>query len=150
MMPTSPESRPQSSPLLEQTRQLIRKRHMSIRTEEAYLRWIEQYLRYHEQRRGEWVHPAEMSDAEINEFLSFKDGGCLVFRPALSFMTALTTPVLCVLHHVSLSSPAAPLPTLNARQRRRRSQQPPHDLQAIHSPGSVTLNTEHPASDRPS
>jgi integrase len=63
-------SRPQKSPLLEQTRQLMRTRHMSIRTEEAYLRWIEQFLRFHEQRRGQWVHPAEMSDAEINQFLT--------------------------------------------------------------------------------
>ena len=62
-------SRPQKSPLLEQTRQLMRTRHMSIRTEEAYLRWIEQFLRFYKQDCGAWVHPAEMSDAEINQFL---------------------------------------------------------------------------------
>lgn len=63
-------SRPQKSPLLEQARQLMRTKHMSIRTEEAYLRWIDQFLRFHKQARGTWVHPAEMSDAEINQFLT--------------------------------------------------------------------------------
>ena len=63
-------SRPQKSPLMEEARQLMRMRHMSIRTEEAYLRWIEKFLRFHRQQRGRWVHPAEMADREINQFLT--------------------------------------------------------------------------------
>ena len=69
-MQESNTSRPQKSPLLEQTQQLMRTRHMSIRTEEAYLRWIEQFLRFHKQDRGAWVHPAEMSDANASAFES--------------------------------------------------------------------------------
>ncbi|MEO8497499.1 MAG: integron integrase [Planctomycetota bacterium] len=69
-MRESKTSRPQKSPLLEETRQLMRTKHMSIRTEEAYLRWIDQFLRFHKQARGAWVHPAEMTDAEINQFLT--------------------------------------------------------------------------------
>jgi integron integrase len=48
----------------------MRAKHMSIRTEEAYLRWIEQFLRFHQELRGAWVHPADMSGAEINQFLT--------------------------------------------------------------------------------
>lgn len=69
-MPTSAVSLPHKSPLLEQARQLMRARHMSIRTEEAYLRWIEQFLRFQKSLRGAWVHPAELSDVEINQFLT--------------------------------------------------------------------------------
>jgi hypothetical protein len=44
---------------------------MSIRTEEAYLRWIEQFLLFQKRLRGEWVHPAEMAGAEVNQFLTY-------------------------------------------------------------------------------
>ncbi|MBM4074844.1 MAG: integron integrase [Planctomycetes bacterium] len=68
-MPTE-QSLPKKSPLLEKTRQLMRARHMSIRTEEAYLRWIEEYLRYFKDRNSEWIHPTEMGNSEINQFLT--------------------------------------------------------------------------------
>lgn len=58
------------SPLLAQTRALMRARHMSIRTEAAYLGWIERFLRFHRQRRGQWVDPAELTDADVNDFLT--------------------------------------------------------------------------------
>jgi len=78
----------------------MRARHMSIRTEVADLRWIEEYLRYFEDRGlsekgsdpprqhnsneielppkgqtpflkdGEWIHPTEMGNSEINQFLT--------------------------------------------------------------------------------
>src|SRR5690606_20906482 len=32
--------------------------------------WIERLLRFHRERRGEWVPPAEMTDADINDFLT--------------------------------------------------------------------------------
>lgn len=43
---------------------------MSIRTEKAYLGWIERFLCFHKQRAGEWVHPRELGNDEINDFLT--------------------------------------------------------------------------------
>ncbi len=51
-------------------RREIRLRHMSIRTEESYIRWILDYLRYFKEQRGDWVHPSELGNDEINEFLT--------------------------------------------------------------------------------
>lgn len=69
-MQTSGISAARKSPLLEETRRLLRARHMSIRTEESYLRWIEKFLRFHFAQQGKWIHPAEMGDLEINQFLT--------------------------------------------------------------------------------
>jgi site-specific recombinase XerD len=44
---------------------------MSIRTEEAYLQWIEDYLRYQRDKAGQWRHPSEMGNAEINDYLTY-------------------------------------------------------------------------------
>ncbi len=57
--------------LIERVRRELRLRHMSIRTEEAYVRWIVEYLRFFKDQRGQWIHPAEMGNDEINEFLTF-------------------------------------------------------------------------------
>jgi integron integrase len=56
--------------LIDQVRALLRLRHMSIRTEEAYVRWIVEFLTFHRDQHGKWVHPAEMGNPEINEFLT--------------------------------------------------------------------------------
>lgn len=48
----------------------LRVRHMSIRTEEAYIRWIVDFLRYFRDQRGEWIHPSELGNPEINQFLT--------------------------------------------------------------------------------
>lgn len=58
------------SPLLENVRGVIRLRHMSIRTEEAYVRWITEFLRYVKQQTGEWRHPNQLGNVEINQFLT--------------------------------------------------------------------------------
>ena len=64
-------SRPQKSPLLEEVRQLMRLRHRSIRTEDSYLRWIEEFLRFEKDRSGQWRHPREMGNDEINRYLTY-------------------------------------------------------------------------------
>ena len=64
-------ARAPKSSLLDQTQRLIRAKHMSIRTERSYLNWIERFLRFHRERRGEWVHPSELSDAHLNAILSY-------------------------------------------------------------------------------
>jgi site-specific recombinase XerD len=57
-----PQARPK---LLDRVRAAIRTRHYSIRTEEAYVGWIRGFILFHKKR-----HPAEMGEAEINQFLT--------------------------------------------------------------------------------
>jgi integron integrase len=51
--------------LLDHVHQMIRKRHYSLRTDKAYVHWIARFLRFHQHR-----HPAQMSEAEVGQFLS--------------------------------------------------------------------------------
>ncbi len=53
------------SRLLDRVRQAIRARHYSDRTEQAYVAWVARYVRFHGKR-----HPAEMAEAEVNQFLT--------------------------------------------------------------------------------
>jgi site-specific recombinase XerD len=65
-------NRPKTSgKLLDEVRNTMRARHMSIRTEEAYVRWIREFLQFHKDKRGEWVHPSDLTNAEINQFLTY-------------------------------------------------------------------------------
>lgn len=61
--PRSPK--PQPPKLMEQMQEALRSRHYSTRTERAYCLWAERYIRFHKMR-----HPAEMSEPEINAFLT--------------------------------------------------------------------------------
>ena len=59
-------SRPANKPkLLDQVRNAIRVKHYSIRTEEACVDWIRRFILFHNKR-----HPAEMSEAEVAQFLT--------------------------------------------------------------------------------
>ena len=51
--------------LLDQLRESLRSRHYSPRTEQAYCHWVRRYIHFHNIR-----HPAEMSEPEINAFLT--------------------------------------------------------------------------------
>jgi len=51
--------------LLEQVRLALRARHYSRRTEHAYVGWIRRFILFHGKR-----HPAEMTEPEINAFLT--------------------------------------------------------------------------------
>ena len=51
--------------LMDEMREALRSRHYSIRTEKAYCLWVKRYIRFHKLR-----HPAEMTEPEINEFLT--------------------------------------------------------------------------------
>ena len=59
------------STILQQVRRLLRARHMSIRTENAYVKWIRDFLRYHRDRSGNWIHPENMQDDHINDYLCY-------------------------------------------------------------------------------
>jgi len=56
---------PASPRLLVQVRNAIRTRHYSIRTEQAYCGWIRRFAVFRGKR-----HPAEMSAAEVEAFLT--------------------------------------------------------------------------------
>src|SRR6266566_3998529 len=51
--------------LLEQMREALRSRHYSQRTEATYVQWIKRFIFFHQVR-----HPAEMAEAEVNQFLT--------------------------------------------------------------------------------
>ncbi len=51
--------------LMDEMRDALRSRHYSKRTEKAYCLWVERYIRFHNLR-----HPAEMTEPEINAFLT--------------------------------------------------------------------------------
>ena len=55
----------QPAKLLDRVRDAIRARHYSLRTEEAYVGWVRRFILFHNKR-----HPAEMGEAEINQFLT--------------------------------------------------------------------------------
>ncbi len=51
--------------LMDEMREALRSRHYSVRTEKAYCLWVKRYIHFHKLR-----HPAEMTEPEINEFLT--------------------------------------------------------------------------------
>jgi integron integrase len=51
--------------LMDEMREAMRSRHYSKRTEQAYCLWVKRYIRFHKLR-----HPAEMTEPEINAFLT--------------------------------------------------------------------------------
>lgn len=63
--PQKPEAAAAKPRLLDQVRQAIRARHDSKRTEKTYLEWIKRFIFFHGKR-----HPLEMSEPEINQFLT--------------------------------------------------------------------------------
>ena len=71
---------------------------MSIRTEESYLNWIVRFLEFHRQRRGDWVHPGELGDDDVNEFLTHlaadKEAAASTQNQALSAILFLYKQVL--------------------------------------------------------
>lgn len=57
---------PNEPKVMDQLRNALHSRHYSPRTVQAYCRWVRRFLHFHKLR-----HPAEMADAEINEFLTY-------------------------------------------------------------------------------
>ena len=88
----------QKPTLIEQVRNEMRTRHMSIRTEEAYVRWIREYLQFHKQKNGRWIHPNQLGNPEINQFLTMlavqRNVAASTQNQALSAILFLYTQVL--------------------------------------------------------
>lgn len=58
-------STPNTSPFLEQVRQVILCKHYSIKTEHTYLRWIKNFIHFHNKR-----HPLDMGADEVGAYLN--------------------------------------------------------------------------------
>ncbi len=56
--------------LVEEVRYKMRLLHLAKRTEEAYVGWIVDYLNFCRNLMGEWGHPSELGDAEIESYLT--------------------------------------------------------------------------------
>jgi integron integrase len=56
--------------LLTEVHAACRQQHFAKSTEQTYCRWVEEYVRYHKDRTGAWQHPAELSEREIEAFLT--------------------------------------------------------------------------------
>jgi integron integrase len=56
--------------LLDQYEAACKVRRLAPRTIPTYKRWVEEFLRFHHDRLGRWVHPQEMSEAEVEAFLT--------------------------------------------------------------------------------
>jgi integron integrase len=56
--------------LQEQVHEVMRFFHYSPRTEEVYWHWMRRFLAQVRERRGRWVHPRELGEAAVAEFLS--------------------------------------------------------------------------------
>lgn len=64
--PRADANSPPPPRLLDLLRMQIRYMHYSLRTEEAYVHWVRAFIRFHGLR-----HPAELSGAEVESFLSW-------------------------------------------------------------------------------
>jgi integron integrase len=63
-------SSPQRLRLIDQVKNKMRVLHFAKRTEDAYVNWIVDFLRFHKQLAGNWVHPAELGDEQVNQYLT--------------------------------------------------------------------------------
>ena len=70
MQENSPSTPSKEPKLLDQLRHKMRMLHVAKRTEEAYIAWIYRYLCFARDLHGKWVHPNQLSDREINAFLT--------------------------------------------------------------------------------
>lgn len=57
--------------LLDQVRDAIQVRHMAKSTETAYIYWIKDFLNFFKTQRGNWIHPRELSDQDVTQYLTY-------------------------------------------------------------------------------
>lgn len=56
--------------LLDQYEAACKVRRLAPRTIETYRRWVEQFVRFHHKRTGQWIHPKQMGEKEVEAFLT--------------------------------------------------------------------------------
>ena len=57
--------------LMDQVRGKMRLLHLAKRTEEAYVGWITDFLKFAKNQTGNWVHPKELGDRDIEMYLTY-------------------------------------------------------------------------------
>jgi site-specific recombinase XerD len=45
-------------------------RRLAPRTIQTYRRWVEEFLRFHHDRTGQWIHPNQMGEPEVEAFFT--------------------------------------------------------------------------------
>ena len=60
-----------NSPLIREVQRKVRSEYKSIRTERAYLKWIRDYLVYCKNQQGKWIHPSDLTDQAVTEYLTY-------------------------------------------------------------------------------
>ncbi|MGI9518048.1 MAG: site-specific integrase [Pirellulaceae bacterium] len=71
MQDNNTPQRENRSRLLDQVTNCMRLRHMSKRTEKAYLNWIVDFLQFHKQLAGDWLHPKDLGDDDVNQYVTY-------------------------------------------------------------------------------
>lgn len=56
--------------LQQQFHDKMRSAHYAVNTEKSYWHWIRRYLLFHYNLKQRWIHPIEMGDSEVSQFLS--------------------------------------------------------------------------------
>ena len=56
--------------LLDQYEAACKVRRLASRTIQTYRRWVEEFLQFHHDRTGQWIHPNEMGEPEVEAFLT--------------------------------------------------------------------------------
>ncbi len=56
--------------LLDQYEAACQVRRLTPRTIQTYRRWVEEFLRFHHDRTGQWIHPQDMGEKEVEAFLT--------------------------------------------------------------------------------
>jgi len=51
-------------------RDKLRAKHLALSTERNYLHWVERFLRYHRDLAGWWVHPDQLAEQGVEQFLT--------------------------------------------------------------------------------
>jgi site-specific recombinase XerD len=56
--------------VLDQYETACKVRRLAPRTIPTYKRWVEEFLRFHHGRSGRWIHPKDMSEPDVEAFLT--------------------------------------------------------------------------------
>ncbi|MBX7106414.1 MAG: tyrosine-type recombinase/integrase [Gemmataceae bacterium] len=122
--------------LLDQLHGACRTMHFARATEECYRSWVEQYLRFHRDRAGQWVHPHDLREANVEQFLTH----LAVDRQLAASSQTQALCALVFLYREVLKQPLGPLSAIRAKR--------PSRLPTVLSPAEVqllfTALTPHP------
>ena len=99
---------------------------MAKRTENAYVHWIFEFLRFHKNKLGQWKHPKQLGNNQINEYLSHlaseRNVAASTQNQALSALLFLYRQVLEIEVHFNAVRAKAPerIPTVLSRNEIRQ------------------------------